>query len=614
LSTEPTTRRRCALRFLRFAYATLIAPWPLFIALLLLIGAAGAAGPVLQIYATTNLIDALGADLAKGVRGGSLVELLRPYAGWLLVLIGATFLLRAIYYDPFHEYLAALLNERVKEQFDRRLFDKALSLPLERFESPHYYDTLQRARQAIDERVADNYLIPLQTLATVCALCVAIIWSIAAVSLPGAALLLVGGVMIVWWRMWRTQEIIAIDHSQTQLQRRRDYWRRLLTERESAAEVRLFGLTEHIVAAWRTLTKQSLDELTIVHYRNAGKEIGVALVTAGLSAGVMLTLILSAVQGRLTIGALIALLFAIQQYADHINRISNRLRRLQRYLAELRYAMDFFDFGTTEPAGNDAAPTSIQDGIRFEGVSFSYPGAVRPVLSGIDLHIRRGERIALVGENGAGKTTLVKLLLGLYTPTQGRIVVDGADLQSIDLRAWQAGTGAVFQDYGRYAVTARENIAFGQIDKLDDLPSIQAAAQASGASDVIERLPGGYDTLLGKEFEEGYDLSLGQWQKLAIARAHLRNAEVLVLDEPASALDALAELEVYRQFLSLSAGKTVLLISHRLGSARLADRIVFLQHGQIVQFGSHDELLASGGPYAELYALQAEWYRERVSG
>jgi ABC-type multidrug transport system fused ATPase/permease subunit len=215
-----------------------------------------------------------------------------------------------------------------------------------------------------------------------------------------------------------------------------------------------------------------------------------------------------------------------------------------------------------------------------------------------------------VGENGAGKTTLARLLLGLYEPTAGRITIGDTDLAEIAPPAWRARVGAVFQDYVRYALTARENIGFGCLEKLDDDAAIRAAARLSSAAAVIESLPDGYETRLGKEFEGGRDLSQGQWQKLAIARAYFRDAELLVLDEPASALDALAEREVYRQFLAVSEGRTVLLISHRLGSARLADRILFLENGRIVQQGTHDALLAAGGPYAALYAMQAEWYRE----
>jgi ATP-binding cassette subfamily B protein len=232
----------------------------------------------------------------------------------------------------------------------------------------------------------------------------------------------------------------------------------------------------------------------------------------------------------------------------------------------------------------------------------------------VNLEIRPGERLALVGENGAGKSTLARLLLGLYEPTAGRVLVDGIDLRKIDPRAWRAQAAAVFQSFVRYQLTARENIGFGEPRFLQEEERLVTAARQSGAHDVVQPLPAGYETLLGKGFAEAQDLSPGQWQKLALARAYLRDAQVLVLDEPAASLDALAEQEVYRQFSEVSEGKSMLLISHRLGSARLADRIVFLERGRVVQVGSHEELIARGGPYAELYGLQAEWYREPGAG
>jgi len=244
----------------------------------------------------------------------------------------------------------------------------------------------------------------------------------------------------------------------------------------------------------------------------------------------------------------------------------------------------------------------------FENVGFGYPGSDRLVLRGVSLHIRAGERLALVGENGAGKTTLAKLLLGLYRPTEGRVLVDGVDLTHLDPQVWRRHAAAVFQDFQQYHLTVRENIVFGDLDQRDDEEAIRQAARLSGAASVIGDLPQGYDTLLGKDFEDGQELSQGQWQKIAVARAYLRDADVLVLDEPTAALDARAEVEVYRQFRDVSAGKTVLLISHRLGSARLADRILVLNGGAIVEQGTHADLLVLGGRYAHMLGVQAQWY------
>ena len=229
-------------------------------------------------------------------------------------------------------------------------------------------------------------------------------------------------------------------------------------------------------------------------------------------------------------------------------------------------------------------------------------------LSDIDLRIGSGERVALVGENGAGKTTLAKVLLGLYRPTGGLVRVNGVDLEGIDTESWRGQSGAVFQDHVRYSFTVRENIALGRPEDRDD-ERLRRAAEMSGVDEFVRDLPDGFDTPLDKEFEEGNELSGGQWQALAIARLYFRDAKLLVLDEPTAALDALAELEVYRQLLGLAGGRTVLLVSHRLGSARLADRVIYLKGGRISEQGTHDELVSAGGEYAAMFEAQAEWYR-----
>jgi ATP-binding cassette, subfamily B, bacterial len=285
---------------------------------------------------------------------------------------------------------------------------------------------------------------------------------------------------------------------------------------------------------------------------------------------------------------------------------------------ELRYMQDLLDYldlpegepknvtGIAIPALHGSQPPTI----RFEDVTFTYPGVERPALIGINLTIAPGERLALVGENGAGKTTLAKLLLGLYHPTSGRITINGADMAALPPGWWQARVAAVFQDYVRYELTARENIGFGNLAQLHNRSAIDLAAARSGADRVIATLPAGYETVLGKAYDEsGQDLSLGQWQKLAIARAYLRDGAVLVLDEPTAALDARAEVEVYQQFRDMAQGRTTLLISHRLGSARLADRILVLDNGRIVEQGQHMTLLAHDGRYATMYRIQAHWYQ-----
>jgi ATP-binding cassette subfamily B protein len=261
------------------------------------------------------------------------------------------------------------------------------------------------------------------------------------------------------------------------------------------------------------------------------------------------------------------------------------------------------------PANGLTAPAPIRHGIEFKNVTFRYPGSDMNVLRDINLHIRPGERIALVGLNGAGKTTLIKLLTRLYDPTSGQVLLDGIDLREYDLTSLHQRFGVIFQDFVRYQFTVRENIGFGQVDALDDLARIQDAANRGGASPIIENLPQDYDTMLGRRWEKGQELSGGQWQKIALARAFMRKAEVLVLDEPTSALDAEAEYEVFRRFGELIEDRIAVLISHRFSTVRMADRIVVLSAGKIIELGSHAELMQLDGAYARLFNLQAEGYR-----
>jgi ATP-binding cassette, subfamily B, bacterial len=601
----------------RFAFATLIAPWPPFAVFLLITGVVGGLIPLVQIRIIGGLINALTAHQDALVVPGVgtthasplLVGLLAPYLPWLLALVGMMIVEWMVYENSFQGYLAAQLDERVRERFDRRFYQKALALRLEWFESAAHHDALHRARRAMDENVVSEHLAGMQRCLSLLLGCMGILWALGRVHWTLPLVLLPGSVLIIWWQIWNMRASIAVDHAHAPLRRKQEYWRSLLTTRGPAAEIRLFGLGEQIVTAWRRLTHRMLDEIFAALRVGVRRFHTMLIGNFGLHTLVILALIRVAAHGALTAGVFVAVLYVIRGYPDRIHNLSWWLQRFYRFLTELDDARQYLGLPGEESRDGLPPPAMLREGVRFAAVSFTYPGGHRPALEGIDLRIRPGERIALVGENGAGKSTLVKLLLGLYQPTAGRISAEGIDLRSMAPQAWRAAVGAVFQDYMRYSLTVRENIGFGRLEKLNDLRAIEAAARSSSAAEMIRTLPEGYETLLGKEFEGGQELSQGQWQKLAIARAYLHEAEILVLDEPASALDPIAELEVYRQFVRLSEGKSVLLISHRLGSARLADRILFLQHGRIVQESTHDELMAAGGPYAELYATQAEWYR-----
>ena len=595
---------------LRFGWQTVIAPWPPFAVFLAITGVIGGITPPVMVATISSLIDAATVAVSPDPSDDtSVLDALRPVFPWVLALFGLRIISWIAYSDTVQNYLAVRLRERVMERFDRLMLTKAYSVPLSNFETTEFYDVMVRAHRSMHAWNITHQLPHIQRLVSTILGGVGVLWVLGAVHLGIPALLLVGSIVVIWRHMRSEQQYVDVRQSQAPLWRRQYYWRDLLTERNAASEVRLFGLGDHLVKSWRTVTDQLIGELSRLRRGEIPRALPSEAINVLLIGIVMGSLIVAGANGALDAAVFVALFYVTNQYVTHLNDMGWRLRDLRQFFVELGYAEEYLEVEEETLEQGVAAPSRIREDIRFESVSFTYPGSETPALDAVDLDIKAGESIALVGENGAGKTTLTKLLLGLYRPTSGSIKVDGADLDDIALTSWRRQIGAAFQDYMKYALTARENIGLGDVSKVDDDEAIECAARLSSARTVIEELPSGFDTMLGKEFAGGQEISEGQWQKLAIARVFLRDTDILVLDEPASALDALAELEVYRRFLELSEGKTVLLISHRLGSARLADRIVVLQRGKIVEQGTHDELIVSGGPYAELYQMQAEWYR-----
>jgi ATP-binding cassette subfamily B protein len=315
--------------------------------------------------------------------------------------------------------------------------------------------------------------------------------------------------------------------------------------------------------------------------------------------------------GALSIGTLTFLAGAIQQASLNIQQVFSTLAGIADQALFLTDLLAFFEMQPTIRSKPNAvpAPRPIVRGFEFRNVSFRYPGTERLVLNGLNFQLRPQERVALIGENGEGKTTIVKLLTRLYDPTDGDILLDGIDLRDYNLEDLYREIGVIFQDFMRYEMTARENIACGRIEDLSDLGLLESAARKSGADQVIERLPRRYEQMLGRRFENGVDLSGGEWQKLALARAYLRDSQLLILDEPTAALDARSEYEVFRRFAELTSEKMALFISHRFSTVRMADRIVVLENGRIAEEGTHDELSSLGGHYAEMFELQAASYR-----
>ena len=537
-------------------------------------------------------------------------------AVWLALLIVTVLSGRLLVF--LDQELGQHRYERLRVRAQEALISKAGFLSLITFERPEFYDRLRRAQDGVDNNLTltIRYVlwIPTRLITSVGLL---VYLGSANVVLP--VIMVAGLVPVYLVSAHYSRRLYDLRRRHTPDERRLDYLGDLMTGREAAAEVRLFGLGSYLLDKRQRLFTQLRDQRLELARHRAVNTVAPALGDQLTYAAVILGLVVLIAGGDLTIGYFVALLGASERLRDSVGQLFFYITGLNEHLHYLRDLFGYLDIEDErtppEIAARPDRPMPAIAGprsplIELNDVTFSYPGSSTPTLAGLSLVVRPKERIALVGENGAGKTTLAKLVLGLYSPSGGRIAVDGVDLEDIDPSEWRRKTAAVFQDYVRFEVTAKENIVFGNLEAFKDTTATEAAAAMSGASEVVARLPSSYDTVLGRAYDErGQDLSTGQWQRLAIARAYFRDASVLVLDEPTAALDAKAEVEVYRSFTDMSHGRSVILISHRLGCARLADRVVFLDAGRIVEEGTHDELLARSGRYAEMYEVQAAWYR-----
>jgi ATP-binding cassette subfamily B protein len=380
---------------------------------------------------------------------------------------------------------------------------------------------------------------------------------------------------------------------------------------QSAKEVKIFGLGPYLSRRYADLAEKYLVENRRLSIRRASAGAALTLLgTTGYYAAYVI-IVARTVSGQLTVGDLT---FLAGAFARSRSLIEELFRAASQVTEQALYLQDLYDFFAMQPRiaprpGALPAPRPIRDGFEFRNVSFAYPGSGRAVLRGVSFRLAPGERIALIGENGAGKTTLAKLLARLYDPTEGRILLDGVDLREYDPDELRKEIGVIFQDYMKYDMLACENIGLGRAEALSDSVRIEEAAEKSLASQVIAGLPEGYRQMLGRRFDGGADLSAGQWQKIALARAFMRDAQLIILDEPTASLDARAEYDVFQRFAELTRGKMAVLISHRFSTVRMADRILVLENGSILEQGTHSELLARGGRYAELFELQAAGYR-----
>jgi ATP-binding cassette subfamily B protein len=570
--------------------------------------------PIASLWVGKLIIDAV----IHAAAGGGPGRLWRYVAAECAIVLGGEVLARA------SALVESLLGDLFSNYTSVRLMAHAATLDLAQFEDPAFYDHLERARQQTTGRIAlIAQLLGMGqdtlTLATLAAALVAY----------NAWLLLLLVVAILPSFLGETH-FAALSYSllfrRTPERRELDYLRYVGASDETAKEVQMFGLAPWLTERYRVLARRYYEENARLSVRRAIVSTLLSVIgTLGYYAAYVVIL-LRAIAGRITIGTLTFLAASFMRSRDLIQRLLLSASDIYAQSLNLRDLFAFFAMQPTivDRTGARPVPTPIAQGFVFDDVGFRYPGSDRWAVRHVSFELRPGERVALVGENGAGKTTITKLIARLYDPTEGRILLDGVDLRDYDLGSLRQAIGVIFQDFVRYDMRFDENVGVGEIEVSRDYLETRRADPLSGngtlapivdatdrslASSLLPRLAGGYRQMLGRRFAEGVDLSGGEWQKVALARAYMRTAQLLILDEPTAALDARAEYEVFLRFSELMAGRMAVVISHRFSTVRMADRIIVLRDGQVVEQGTHEELVARDGLYGELFAMQAAGYR-----
>lgn len=570
--------------------------------------------PVITLYIGKLIID----EVVRLSAGGTDASLLWEYVlAELLITLFSAGLSRAI------TLIDALLGDLFANESSLDLMEHANQLDLSQFEDSEFYDKLERARRQTVGRVVllSQIFTQAQDMVTIFFLATGLV-----VFSPWLIVLLILAVIPAFLsETYFNQRSYSLARNWTPERRELDYIRFIAAADNTAKEIKIFGLSDYL--------KEQFSKLADKYYF-ANRRLAIRRAAWGLAfnslgdLGYYVAYIVLLVQTlgqadsffginipigeqRMSIGDLT---FAAGSFARLRGLLSGALSRFSSIAQNALYLQDFFEFlamkpKIASPPNPVPLPDTIREGFVFEGVGFKYPSTNIFAVRNLSFTLKAGEKLALVGENGAGKTTLVKLLARLYDPDEGRILLDGTDIRDFDVKAYRAAIGVIFQDFVRFQFSAKENIAVGRIEERENQPRIQQSARQSLADSIIESLPEGYEQRLGNKFEKGVELSGGQWQKIALGRAYMREARLLILDEPTAALDARAEYEVFQRFSELTQGKSAVLISHRFSTVRMADRILVLDKGQMVEMGSHEELLAQKGMYAELFTLQAEGYK-----
>jgi ATP-binding cassette subfamily B protein len=528
---------------------------------------------------------------------------------WELVAIEFILALVSDALTRFISLTESLLGDLFSNETSVRIMKHAATLDLDQFEDSDFYDKLERARQQTVGRtiLLSQVLSQVQDLITMAFLAAGLMTFNPLL----IVLLLIAVVPAFLGESYFNDQNYSLSRRQTPERRELDYIRYVGASDETAKEVKIFNLSGFFIDRFRMLSgKFYSDNKRLATKRSLWGIFFAVLGSLGYYTAYVY-IIAKTVQGKLSIGDLSFLAGSFRSLRSLLEGILTRFTSVSQGAIYLRDFFDFFEIKPKimTPSQPRPFPKPIRYGFQFEDVGFRYSNSDRWANRHLNFSFHAGEKLALVGENGAGKTTLVKLLARLYDPTEGRILLDGHDLREYDLVELRTQIGVIFQDYLRYQMTIAQNIAVGNIKEKENRPLIVDAARQSLADSLVEKMPGKYDQQLGRRFNQGVELSGGEWQKIALARAYMKDAQILILDEPTSALDARAEYEVFQRFSELTKGKSAVLISHRFSTVRMADRILVLDKGQILESGSHRELLEINGRYAELFQLQARGYR-----
>lgn len=557
--------------------------------------------PVASLWVPKLIIDAVVGFVVH--RTGSLSHI------WQLVAIELALAVLSDVLGRLNTLCDSLLGDRFTDLVSVRLMRHATDLDLAAFEDPVFYDKLERARRQTTGRLTllASLLNMGQDALTLFSLSAGLV-----VFSPWLMALLIAAVIPAFLGETHFTMLSYSVHFRWTPQRRMlDYLRYLCASVQSAKEIKIFGLGLHLTNQYHQLSEDIYHENKKIALKRATVGSVLNLVSTGGYYGAYVVVLMRTLAGGITIGMFTFLTGAFARSRGYIERILSGFNDISEQAIFLQDLFEFFEMTPQIRSipGAIPAPRPIREGFEFRDVNFNYAESDRLVVKNINFRLYPGEKIALIGENGAGKTTLVKLLARLYDPTGGQILLDGHDLRDYDVDDLRREIGVIFQDYMRYDMLVRENIGFGKVDALDDRPRLETAARKSLAKGLIARFPNGYEQMVGRRFEGGVDLSGGEWQKLALARAYMRDAQLLILDEPTATLDARAEYEVFQRFAELTEGRMAVLISHRFSTVRMADRILVLADGEIREQGSHEQLLSLGGRYAELFELQAAGYR-----